>query len=136
MSKIGFSFNYVFNIGALAQGEQGVIHIIDSVGCVNGITGLTQALAKELGPKGIRVNAVCPVYVQTKGLMGALAGRSSPTGGRNIKKYLKDFAKSQSSLNRLPSGEEIAQSCLFLASTAASAITGQCINVDCGVMPQ
>jgi 3-oxoacyl-[acyl-carrier protein] reductase/meso-butanediol dehydrogenase/(S,S)-butanediol dehydrogenase/diacetyl reductase len=37
-----------------------------------GVTGLTQSLCKELGPKGIRVNAVCPVLVETPGLIAAL----------------------------------------------------------------
>jgi len=36
----------------------------------------------------------------------------------------------------LPTSNEVASTCLFLASGAASAITGQCINVDCGVLPQ
>ena len=36
----------------------------------------------------------------------------------------------------MPTGEEVGTTCLFLTSTAASAITGQCMNVDCGVLPQ
>ena len=98
--------------------------------------GLTQALAKELGPKGIRVNAVCPVYVETDGLLSALADKNSPAGGKNVKAYLKKFMKEQSALQRLPTAEEVARVCLFLASDAASAVTGQSINVDCGVLVQ
>jgi len=39
-------------------------------------------------------------------------------------------------LGVLPTDEQVANSCLFLSSEKAAAITGQCINVDCGVMPQ
>ncbi len=101
-----------------------------------GVNGLTQSLAKELGPRGIRVNAVCPVYIQTEGLLEALQDPLSPTQGRDIQRYLQDFTASQTALGRLPTGEQVAASCVFLASPGAGAITGQCINVDCGVMPQ
>ncbi len=125
----------LINLASLA-GKRGSAH--NSAYCASkfGVVGLTQALAKELGPKGIRVNAVCPVYVETAGLKSALKAKASPARGRNVDSYLKDFALSQSALLRLPLATEVAQTCLFLASDAASAITGQSINVDCGVLPQ
>ena len=43
-----------------------------------GMNGLTQSLAKELGPVGIRVNAVCPVLIHTQGLDIALKDMDSP----------------------------------------------------------
>lgn len=101
-----------------------------------GVTGITQSLAKELGPRGIRVNAVCPVYVGTEGLMEALRGPDAPPRGGDVAAYLAEFARSQSALGRLPAGEEVASTILYLSSPAASAITGQSLNVDCGVMPQ
>jgi NAD(P)-dependent dehydrogenase (short-subunit alcohol dehydrogenase family) len=82
------------------------------------------------------VNAVCPVYIQTEGLEVALKEAVSPTAGLNTVDYLAAFAKTQAALGVLPTTEQIASTCVFLASPAASAITGQCINVDCGVMPQ
>lgn len=125
----------IVNISSLA-GKRGSAN--NSVYCASkfGVNGVTQALAKELGSKGIRVNAVCPVYVRTEGLMEALTEEAAPPGGQDVETYLGDFAASSSALGTLPTGEEIAQACLFLASSAASAITGQCINVDCGVLPQ
>jgi 3-oxoacyl-[acyl-carrier protein] reductase/meso-butanediol dehydrogenase/(S,S)-butanediol dehydrogenase/diacetyl reductase len=125
----------IINISSLA-GKRGSAN--NSVYCVSkfGVNGLTQALAKELGPKGIRVNAVCPVYIKTKGLMEALTDERSPTQGQGAESYLEKFAAENAALKRLPSGEEVATMCLFLASPEASAITGQCINVDCGVLPQ
>ena len=125
----------IINVSSLA-GKRGSAN--NSAYCASkfGVNGITQALAKELGPRGIRVNAVCPVYVRTEGLLEALAEKDAPPSGQDVDTYLRDFAASNSALETLPTGEEVAQVCLFLASSAASAITGQCINVDCGVLPQ
>jgi 3-oxoacyl-[acyl-carrier protein] reductase/meso-butanediol dehydrogenase/(S,S)-butanediol dehydrogenase/diacetyl reductase len=99
-----------------------------------GVTGLTQSLCKELGPRGIRVNAVCPVLVETPGLADALNQKDSPANG-DSSLFLTNFSASQTALGRLPSATEVAQLCLFLTSKNASGITGQSINVDCGVLP-
>lgn len=125
----------IINISSIA-GKRGSSN--NSVYCASkfGVNGITQALAKELGPRGIRVNAVCPVYVNTEGVVRALGEPSSPAKGRDVKKYLEKFAAENTALKRLPTADEIARVCLFLASEGASAITGQCINVDCGVLPQ
>ncbi len=125
----------IINISSLA-GKRGSAN--NSVYCASkfGVNGITQSLAKELGPKGIRVNAVCPVYVKTKGLLEALKDKNSPAQGKDARRFLTDFAQTQSGLKRLPGANEIARTCLFLVSEESSAITGQCINVDCGVLPQ
>lgn len=125
----------IINVSSLA-GKRGSAN--NAVYCASkfGVDGITQALAKELGRKGIRVNAVCPVYVETPGLLEALANPDAPPGGQETTEYLEEFAKANAALQRLPKGSEIADLCLYLASPAASAITGQCINVDCGVLPQ
>ena len=99
-----------------------------------GVAGLTQSLAKELGPKGIRVNAVCPVLVKTEGLMEALNDESSPAAGEPDM-FLNNFATTQTALGTLPSASQVADLCIFLSSSHAAAITGQSINVDCGVLP-
>jgi len=99
-----------------------------------GVTGLTQSLCKELGPKGIRVNAVCPVLIETTGLVDALNQKDSPANG-DIGSFLTEFSANQTALGRLPSVNEVAQLCLFLTSKNASGISGQSINVDCGVLP-
>jgi 3-oxoacyl-[acyl-carrier protein] reductase/meso-butanediol dehydrogenase/(S,S)-butanediol dehydrogenase/diacetyl reductase len=95
---------------------------------------LTQSLSKELGPKGIRVNAVCPVLIETPGLLDALGSQHSPANS-DTNKFLANFAANQTALGRLPTVTEVAQLCFFLASNNASGITGQSINVDCGVLP-
>lgn len=100
------------------------------------INGLTQSLSKELGLYGIRVNSICPVLIKTPGLVKALKSKYSPAEKNNINHFLNDFIKNNSALNRLPTTKEVADVCFFLSSNQASAITGQNINVDCGVFPQ
>lgn len=125
----------IINLSSIA-GKRGSAN--NSVYCASkfGVTGITQALAKELGTKGIRVNAVCPVYITTDGLIEALKEPCSPACGTETIIYLESFAEKDTALKRLPTAEEVAKMCFFLASDEASAITGQCINVDCGVFPQ
>jgi NAD(P)-dependent dehydrogenase (short-subunit alcohol dehydrogenase family) len=125
----------IINVSSLA-GKRGSAR--NAVYCASkfGVNGLTQALARELGARGIRVNAVCPVYVETPGLLDALQGGDAPPAGQPLEAYLADFARTQSALGRLPTAAEVGATCVFLASPAAAAITGQCLNVDCGVLPQ
>ena len=66
----------------------------------------------------------------------ALCQSHSPSAGQNLASYLSDFSATQTALGVLPTAAQVAASCVFLASTTADAITGQCITVDCGVMPQ
>ncbi len=125
----------IINISSLA-GKRGSAN--NAVYCASkfGVNGITQSLAKELGARGIRVNAVCPVYLRTEGLEGALNEKDSPSKGGDLTAYLNEFAKTQTALGILPTEQQVADTCIFLASTQAGAITGQCINIDCGVLPQ
>jgi 3-oxoacyl-[acyl-carrier protein] reductase/meso-butanediol dehydrogenase/(S,S)-butanediol dehydrogenase/diacetyl reductase len=125
----------IINISSLA-GKRGSANNSAYCAAKFGVNGITQSLAKELGSRGIRVNAVCPVYIKTAGLMAALRDKRSPAGTQEVNAYIKGFAKGNAALGRMPEAAEVASTCLFLASPAASAITGQCINVDCGVLPQ
>ena len=131
MTEVGGS---IINISSLA-GKRGSAN--NSAYCASkfGVNGLTQALAKEVGPRGIRVNAVCPVLIPTEGLIHALKSPYGPAKG-DPEAFISEFAADNAALKRLPTGPEVAAMCVFLASEEASAITGQCINVDCGVFPQ
>ncbi|MDC0034259.1 SDR family oxidoreductase [Flavobacteriaceae bacterium] len=124
----------IINISSLA-GKRGSSNNSAYVASKFGMNGLTQSLAKELGPKGIRVNAVCPVLIATKGLLQALNTKHAP-GNKNPKEFISNFTTNNSALNRMPKSDEVGDLCVFLASNNASAITGQCINIDCGVLPQ
>ena len=123
----------LINISSLAA-RRGTPNNSAYVASKFGVAGLTQSLAKELGPKGIRVNAVCPVLVRTDGLVEALKDKTSPAAGKPDE-FLDNFATSQTALGALPTASQVADMCFFLSSPQASAITGQSINVDCGVLP-
>lgn len=125
----------IINVSSIA-GKRGSSN--NSAYCATkfGVNAVTQSLAKEVGKRNIRVNAVCPVIIPTQGLLDALSQPESPAAGQDVEKFIENFRNSQAALPNLPSGKEVAKSCLFLASDEASAITGQCINIDCGVFPQ
>ena len=126
----------IVNLSSLA-GKRGSANNSAYCAAKFAVNGITQSLAKELGTRGIRVNAVCPVYVRTEQILKALSEPHSPAQGQGgVERYLEQFAATQTALGRLPTAEEVAEVALFLAGPAASAITGQCINVDCGTLPQ
>jgi NAD(P)-dependent dehydrogenase (short-subunit alcohol dehydrogenase family) len=93
------------------------------------VIGLVRALAVELGPYGIRVNAICP---------GAVAGPriedvvSRQAEARGISEA--DALTGSSPLGRLVEAVEVVRACAFLAFDAAAAITGEDVNVTAGVV--
>ena len=124
----------IINISSIA-GKRGSTN--NSIYCATkfGVNGITQSLAKELGKEKIRVNAICPVLVKTDGLINALDDQYSPANG-NVDGFLEKFCFENSALGYLPSGKNVGEAAVFLASKNSSSITGQCINLDCGVFPQ
>jgi NAD(P)-dependent dehydrogenase (short-subunit alcohol dehydrogenase family) len=124
----------IINISSIA-GKRGSANNAMYCATKFGMNGLTQSLAKELGPRGIRVNALCPVLIKTYGLMEALAAPHSPAHG-DPDGFLDKFQAANSATGSLPRGEDVGSLAVYLSSPENSAITGQCINVDCGVFPQ
>src|SRR5205814_1869059 len=90
------------------------------------------AVSVPICARRVRVNAVCPVYVKTPTILASLKRTSSPAKGGNVDRYLESFAATPTAFGRLPTATEVAELVYFLAGPQASAITGQCINVDCG----
>lgn len=122
--------------GMIAAGIQGSIINMSSVnGHVGGVNrtvytaskhaieGLTKAMAVELGPKGIRVNNLCPTFFETPLTAG----------------FLADEAVMRSTVDRIPLGrigqvEDLMGAVVFLASPAAAMITGASLLVDGGLL--
>jgi NAD(P)-dependent dehydrogenase (short-subunit alcohol dehydrogenase family) len=84
------------------------------------IIGFVKALARELGPDGITVNAICPGSANT----------DMPRRHRSEEEVMTRLQATP--LGRVLEPEDIAGPVLFLASDAASYITGQAVNVNCG----
>ncbi|WP_435268918.1 SDR family NAD(P)-dependent oxidoreductase [Shinella sp. BE166] len=97
------------------------------------IIGLTKTWAKELGPLGIRVNAVCPGWVRTEASMRSLglmaAARETDEDG-----LLREIVAGQA-LDGLMEPQDMRETYLFLASDRAANITGQSLGVDRGEVP-
>jgi len=87
-----------------------------------GITNLTRLMASYYGQYNIRINTLCP-----GGLEGHVAGKSNTQNQIFVEQYSK-----KTPLKRLGRAEEVASTALFLASDAASYITGATIMVDGG----
>jgi NAD(P)-dependent dehydrogenase (short-subunit alcohol dehydrogenase family) len=87
-----------------------------------GLIGLTQALAAEWGPKGIRVNALLPGAVDTDMYRAMNATPES-----------QQFIQGLHALKRVATAQELAQTALYLASDAASFTTGHAMLVDGGL---
>jgi 3-oxoacyl-[acyl-carrier protein] reductase len=88
-----------------------------------GVIGFTKSLAKELGPRGITVNAVAPGFVPT-----------SLT--KDLPEDLVEQAIEATPLGRMGKPEEIAYAVAFLASDEAAFITGEVLTVDGGLVMQ
>ena len=86
-----------------------------------GVIGLTQAMAKELGPSGIRVNCVAPGVIATD--MNAHLSQAD-----------LDQLAEETPLGRIGTPEEVAEGIYFLASPAAGFITGQVLQINGGIL--
>jgi 3-oxoacyl-[acyl-carrier protein] reductase len=94
------------------------------------VLGWAKTLANELAADGILVNTVCPGWTDTDRVASLLQQRSAATGA-SVDQVRDDIAANVP-LGRLASAEEIANVVIFLASDAASYITGAAIPVDGG----
>ena len=108
----------IINIGSV-WGRVGASCEVHYSAAKAGLRGMTLALAKELGPSGITVNCVEPGVIETE--MNAVLTEET-------KRELED----ETPLCRIGTTEDVANAVLFLASSGADFITGQCLGVDGG----
>jgi NAD(P)-dependent dehydrogenase (short-subunit alcohol dehydrogenase family) len=94
------------------------------------LLALAQCLATELGPQGVRVNSVAPGYIWADTLKGYFAhlGKKRGVGAQTI----YDETAAHMDLRRLPEPDAIADAVVFMASDLSRAITGHCLDVNCG----
>ncbi len=110
----------IINIASLLS-FQGGIRVPSYAAAKSGVAGLTRALANELAPAGVQVNAIAPGYIATN---NTAALQADETRNRQI-------------LERIPTGrwgnpDDIAGAAVFLASGAADYVTGHVLAVDGG----
>ena len=95
------------------------------------LVGMTEAVAREVGPDNVRVNALLPGAVSGENMDRILARRADAEG-RPAEDIERENYTDPAALKRWVSPEEVAKAALFYASDASSAVTGDKMKVDCG----
>ena len=93
-----------------------------------GVVGLTQSLAKELGPDNIRVNAILPGFVAGPRMDKVIQDRAETTGVSH--EDMRGDYLGKVSLRRMVTNEDVAATAVFLLSDAGTNISGQSVAVD------
>jgi NAD(P)-dependent dehydrogenase (short-subunit alcohol dehydrogenase family) len=123
--------------GMKARGSGAIVNVASLAGLIGlptqaayslskgAVVTLTKAIAAEAGPYGVRANAVCPGFVDTDLGRAFFESREDPERAR-------ERMEAQYPLKRLGEPEEVADCVRFLASDAASYVTGHALTVDGG----
>jgi meso-butanediol dehydrogenase/(S,S)-butanediol dehydrogenase/diacetyl reductase len=120
----------IINTASMAGKQGRVPYLADYVASKFAVVGLTQAMAYELAPHGIRVNAVCPGFVATPMQDRELSWEAELRGvepGAVRQLWIEDTP-----LGRLQRPEDVATAVAFLASPDAGFITGEALSVNGG----
>ena len=112
---------------ASTAGLKGYPYVAAYVAAKHGVVGLARALAAELTPSGVTVNAVCPGFTDTP-LLDASAAAISAKTGRSRDDARAALAKDNAD-GRLITPEEVAAKVLWLCSPAADAVNGEAILI-------
>jgi meso-butanediol dehydrogenase/(S,S)-butanediol dehydrogenase/diacetyl reductase len=120
----------IVNVASMAGKQGGVPFLSHYVASKFAVIGLTQAMAYELAPYGIRVNSVCPGYVATSMQEREVAWEAELQGvaSEEIRRlYIDDTP-----MGRLEEPEDVARVVAFLAGADAGFITGEAVSVNGG----
>jgi meso-butanediol dehydrogenase / (S,S)-butanediol dehydrogenase / diacetyl reductase len=120
----------IVNLASLAGKRGGIPYLAHYVASKFAVVGLTQAMAYELAPYGIRVNCVCPGYVQTSMQSREIEWETRLRG--MTKEQVLALYHADVPLGRLETPEDVAKSVSFLASDSARYITGEALAVHGG----
>lgn len=121
----------IVNLGSIF-GQQGVAGGVAYGASKGGVATVTQALAAELGPRGIRVNTIAPGNMATEMHWDDLRARAAATGVPF--ETLVEEVRATIPLGRHGTGDDVAGAVVWLASPDAAYVTGQTIGVNGGVL--
>jgi NAD(P)-dependent dehydrogenase (short-subunit alcohol dehydrogenase family) len=124
--QLGGCIINIASIEAVHPSSTGMVAYDASKG---GVLMLTKSMAHELGPHGIRVNAIAPGGIKTQGVLSQVGSHQD---GANLKEF-RSFI-SRIALDRMGDADDIARVALFLASDLSAYITGDLIVVDGGYL--
>ncbi|TRZ84851.1 MAG: SDR family oxidoreductase [Streptomycetaceae bacterium] len=130
MQLLGTKNGVIVNVASMAGKQGKVPYLADYVASKFGVVGLTQAMAFELAPVGIRVNSVCPGYVATPMQVRELAWEAQLRG--ITPEEVRDLWIADTPLGRLEQPEDVAKIVCFLAGKDADFLTGEAIAVNGG----
>lgn len=119
----------IINIASTAA-RVGAKYVAAYTAAKHGVLGLTRALAVELMPHNITVNAICPGFVDTPMTAESIANIMARTG--MDEQQARESLEKTSPQRRLIEPEEIAAMTVYLAGEMSKGITGQAINIDGG----
>ena len=118
---------HIVNVASVA-GLMGAPYVTAYTSAKHAMIGLTRALALEVGPRGVSVNAVCPAYTDTDLVTGAV-DRIVQRTGRSASDALHSIL-SDAGQARIVTSEEVAEAVLALCTAPAGAAVGQAIVID------
>src|SRR5258706_391352 len=113
----------VVNYASSREGADRVVAEINASGTKGAVDAITRSLARELGPRGIRVNAISPGMVETEGTHSAGITESD----------MRKQVEAQTPLGRIGQPRDIANTAVFLASGDSSWITGETFIISGGL---
>ena len=120
----------IVNVASMAAKRGGIPYLAHYVASKFGVVGLTQAMAYELAPHGIRVNSVCPGYVATSMQERELVWEGKLRG--ISAEEVKDLYIRDTPLGRIETAEDVAKAVAFLAGPDSDFITGEALSVNGG----